>query len=335
MKAAIVVPSIRRTNLLKFLEHWENQFISHRIFVVEDNPERTFSIDSPNVEHYSWKEIDQDLAEKSWIIPRRTDCIRSYGHFKAWQRQVDFVISMDDDCLPCEEDFISKHWEMLNSPAVSMAWLSTVRGGTPRGVPYFATKRIYPCVLNHGLWQGVPDFDAVTQLNNARHSVQLTLLDQIIPRGSFFPMCGMNLAFKTELAPVMYFLLMGKDWPYDRFGDIWCGIFVKRICDHLGFGVRSGHPLVDHQRASNLWVNLRKEALGYEVNETLWQGVDSAVLTGTTFLECYRQLAGQLSFPGEYWAKLRTAMLTWAELFAQAEGSCPPSSTAHIARAQG
>ena len=128
-------------------------------------------------------------------------------------------------------------------------------------------------------------------------------------------MCGMNLAFKAELAPIMYFLLMGKDWPYDRFGDIWCGVLAKKICDHLGYAVRSGQPLVDHQRASNVWENLRKEVAAYQINETIWKDVDSVVLTGTSFGDCYRELANNLTLPGDYWSKLRTAMQIWADLF--------------------
>jgi hypothetical protein len=47
-------------------------------------------------------------------------------------------------------------------------------------------------------------------------------------------MCGMNIGWKRELTSAMYFMLMGKDkneknWGFDRFDDIWAGIFVKKI----------------------------------------------------------------------------------------------------------
>lgn len=213
---------------------------------------------------------------------------------------------------------------MLHTPAASPAWISTVEGGVPRGVPYFATDRTSECVLNHGLWQNAPDFDAVTQLNNARRPIDIAPRDQVIPRGTYFPMCGMNIAFKAELTPVMYFLLMGPQWPYDRFGDIWCGVFAKRICDHFGYSVRSGRPIVNHQRASNVWTNLRKETPAYEVNETLWRAVDSTYLTGKTFADSYHELADQLTLSGEYWAQLRMAMHTWADLFRRADNPCDP-----------
>lgn len=314
MRAAVVVPTIRQDRILQFLNAWENEFTDHHIIIVEDNPGKTFDLGRPGLVHYCWKDIDEELGEDSWIIPRRTDCIRSFGLYKAWEKKFDLIVSLDDDCLPSGTDFIAKHWEMLNTRAPSPAWLSTVEGARPRGVPYHAINRELPCMLNHGLWQGVPDFDAITQLQSVRHPSDVIPIDQVIPRGSYFPMCGMNIAFKRELTPIMYFLLMGGDWPFDRFGDIWCGIFVKRICDHLGYAVRSGQPHVRHERASDVWTNLKKEAPVYEVNERLWQVVDSTVLTGKTFVDCYHELADQLALPGDYWAQLRTAMHIWADL---------------------
>ena len=315
MKAAVVVPTIRRDSIVEFLKAWETEFDGHIVIVVEDNEKRSFDLPSDEVEHYSWEEIDKELKQDSWIIPRRTDCVRSYGFLKAWQRDVDFIVSLDDDCYPVEPGFVSKHWEMLCTSASSSAWVSTGRGVTPRGMPYFRTSRSKECVLNHGLWQNIPDYDAVTQLVNSRLNSKFEPLDQVIPQGAFFPMCGMNIAFKKKAIPAMYFLLMGRDWPFDRFGDIWCGVIVKRICDHLGYGVSSGRPIIDHRRASNVWANLRKEVAGYEVNEMFWQMVDSLVLTNGTFEGCYLELAEKLAIPGEYWQRLRTAMKIWASLF--------------------
>ena len=75
----------------------------------------------------------------------------------------------------------------------------------PRGYPYHTVRRDRRCVVNHGLWEGVPDHDAVTQLSLARHPTPHAFGDLTIPVGKFFPMCGMNLAFRPEIAPAMYF----------------------------------------------------------------------------------------------------------------------------------
>ena len=45
-----------------------------------------------------------------------------------------------------------------------------------------------------------------------------------IPKGTLFPMCGMNLAFDRQLiGPAMYFGLMGEGQPIGRYDDMWAG----------------------------------------------------------------------------------------------------------------
>ncbi|PWH19825.1 MAG: hypothetical protein DDG59_01800 [Anaerolineae bacterium] len=316
MKIAIVVPTIRQENITDFLQKWSKEFEDCTVIIVEDNPERSFDLAGYKISHFCWEDIDKELGSDSWIIPRRTDCVRSYGYYKAYQLGAEIIITLDDDCYPIPGGrFLKKHVEALNNPACSDAWVSTGSGVLPRGMPYQNLQRNLECVINHGLWTHIPDFDAVTQLVNSRIGLNFEPINHVIPRGKYFPMCGMNLAFARKVTPAMYFLLMGKDWPFDRFGDIWAGIFVKKICDHLGYGVKSGEPLIEHQRASNVWANLRKELPGYEVNETLWQAVDRIVLTKETFTECYKEIAEKLPLSGEYWDKTKRAMVVWTKLF--------------------
>jgi hypothetical protein len=45
-----------------------------------------------------------------------------------------------------------------------------------------------------------------------------------IPKGTLYPMCGMNLAFDRGLiGPAMYFGLMGEGQPLGRYDDMWAG----------------------------------------------------------------------------------------------------------------
>ena len=83
--------------------------------------------------------------------------------------------------------------------------------------------------VSHGLWLNIPDYDAPTQLvkpseRNARY------VDAVmtIPKGTLFPMCGMNLAFNKDLiGPAMYFGLMGDGQPIGRYDDMWAGWCTK------------------------------------------------------------------------------------------------------------
>lgn len=319
-RVVIVVPSVREEHLRQFLAAWREEFAAATVLVVEDHAERQFDLrDHQNVVHLCWRDIERELGPSAWIVPRQTDCVRSFGYYKAWQMQPDMIVTLDDDCLPGPggaRGFLAKHWLRLETPGADLAWVSSVGGTVPRGVPYYAQRRHRRCVVNHGLWTNVPDYDAATQLLQARTPTPCTLLDQTIPAGSYFPMCGMNLAFRPEVTPAMYFLLMGRNHPVDRFGDIWAGLLVKRICDHLGLAVNSGAPAVEHQRASNVFANLRKEAPGMEWNETLWRRVDDARLSATSFVGCYRELADAIAAHGDpYFVRLAEAMRLWAALF--------------------
>ncbi len=317
-KAVIVVPTIREQCLRDFLAAWKVELASAHIIVVEDHPTATFSIqDVPNVTHYAWDDIDSELGRDSWIIPRRTDCIRSYGYYKAYQQKPDLIITLDDDCFPDNEhpNFIQRHWDRIQSGGDQEAWCSTGEGTIPRGVPYFARHRRRSCVVNHGLWTHVPDYDAPTQLLQSRQTSEFIGMNQTIPVGMYFPMCGMNLAFLPEVVPALYFLLMGPSWPFDRFGDIWAGIILKKICDHLGYAINSGDPYIRHQRASNVWDNLRKEATGLRTNEELWLAIDQIGLRAGNFRECYGEIARGLQLSGEYWDKLKEAIPVWLSIF--------------------
>lgn len=320
----VVVPTIRERNIRDFLTVWQAELSSAQIIVVEDNPTKKFDLTSyPNVIHYSWEDIERDLAHDSWIIPRRTDCVRSYGFYKAYLEQPDLIITLDDDCYPVDDQasFVQQHWARIQRGGQCESWCSTGQGAIPRGVPYFNRSRQWSCVINHGLWNKIPDYDAPTQLLRARHDFEFVPINQTIPTGMYFPMCGMNLAFLPQVVPALYFLLMGSNWKYDRFGDIWAGIVIKKICDHLGYAINSGEPLVAHQRASNVWDNLRKETPGLRVNEDLWGAVDRVVLQGNGFGECYKEIACRIDLCGDYWDKLRESMLIWVSLFERADRS--------------
>jgi Reversibly glycosylated polypeptide len=102
MKAAIVVPTIREKNIIDFLSAWSEEFSTHDVVVVEDNPEKSFEISGPNIRHFCWSDIDEELGRESWIIPRRTDCIRSFGYLKALDTAPDMIVTLDDDCYPRE-----------------------------------------------------------------------------------------------------------------------------------------------------------------------------------------------------------------------------------------
>jgi hypothetical protein len=339
MKISIVVPTIRENSTKRFLSEWESVFEKHKIhlIIVEDNSEKTFDIKEKDykfkISHYAWEDIEKDLSKDSWIIPRRTSAIKSYGFWKAYQENSDLIIALDDDCYPTENylrnfqkgDLIQIYKNNLfKSKFKEIAWISTINQIRPRGLPYKRLERLIDSkqiILNHGLWANIPDLDAKTQLSTKTiPKIEKYFVNRLIPQNKYFPMCGMNIGWKRELTPAMYFMLMGKDkneknWGFDRFDDIWAGIFVKKICDHLGYRIISGYPIVWHDRASDPYKNLEKEKTGIKVNEYLWQEVDKIKLTKSDIKECYKELAEKLNLKNDYFKKLKKAMIIWSELF--------------------
>ena len=325
---ALVIPSNRPASLERWQREWKAQWEARpdlKLYVIRDEPE-------------TWSQIERDLGDNAWIIPRQTDCIRSYGFLQAYRDGAETICTMDDDCYPDTVStvaWLDAHEAQLQRYPTgdpSWGWVSTIEGVRPRGLPHSATR---PTGLSMGCWSGIPDVDAETQLAGwAWHRP----IDQYVPRGCFFPMSGMNLAWRRDLTPALYFGLMGahlttgESWGMHRYGDIWAGLFAKRIADHLGYAVHTGQPLVHHDRASDPHVNLERERTAKTVNEWLWREVARLALTGKTTIACYHELADALAtrLGGvPYFATLARAMHVWATLYEPDSPSAASSPNEH------
>lgn len=309
----LVVPTIRENSIKSFLASWDQPGVWDAIIVVEDNPEKTFDIKTDH--HFCWKDIEDDLGDDAWIISRKDSGIKCYGLWKAYQIGAQYVFCLDDDCLPIDvESFQSKHIDNLER---TPRWTQSVQGMRTRGLPYHNLGVMPNVVFSVGLWAGVPDFDSVhTLATGVPHDFVPPTLTRIIPKDQFFPFCGMNFAFKRLAAPLCYFPLMGLNSPYGRFDDIWFGVVAKKICDHLDYHISCGEPFVRHERASNVFNNLVKEAPGIHTNETFWETIDAAELTADTPVDCVREMGMHLSLNANaYLAQFGKALQVWANLF--------------------
>lgn len=304
---ALIIPTIRQID--EWYKAWKPQLKDIQLYIIEDKKEKTIKVPE-ECKHYSWKEIDEDLKDKSWIISRHNSGIRSYGFYKAYKDKADIIITMDDDCFPINGDELNRHILNLKSKGC-ISWYNPLEQGYSRGFPYDIRGNEAQIVLSHGLWKGVPDLDAPTSFNPK----QLVSRHGVVPRHAYFPMCIMNVAFNSCLVPAMYQLLMGANFEYDRFDDIWSGIIVKKIIDHIGNGVYSGYPHILHKRASNKFDNLIKEAKGIKENENFWKEIDKIQLTEKDYISCYKELWTKFNPYNDYFIKLKEAALIWISLF--------------------
>jgi reversibly glycosylated polypeptide / UDP-arabinopyranose mutase len=323
-KVFLIIPTIRN---LHFLKNWGSEFMKCHLVIVEDNDEKTVkskNLKFASVSHFCHQDIKKDFKENYWVFSRKNAGIRSYGFWKAYKMGADVLITLDDDCYPAEGNFIEKHLQNLRQN-IPENWQPTYPDPEwmyTRGFPYLIRDK-HPVMVSHGLWSGALDLDAKTEIKlpGVLHEKTYPPLRQIISFNYFYPMCSMNLAFKREIVPLMFFPMMGQkpdgsSWPYNRYDDIWAGLFSKKIMDHLNFGVINGSPFVEHRKASKSKDNYQKEIKGMKINEILWKRVSEVKLTKNTPKSCYIELANKINFPkGKYFEKLREAMIIWANLF--------------------
>lgn len=323
-KTALVIPTNRPAKLQAFVKAWRRAGDWDLMIVVHDGPEPIRLIDPPwPTEQVCWWDIDQVLGEQSWIISRQDSAIRCYGFWLTWARGADFVVTLDDDVRPKagQSKLCWKHqFVMSHHPR----WVRSVSDVQPRGIPYENVGTLADVVVNVGLWTGVPDIDAMqTLVNGACKGFVPDSGSRIIARGQYVPVCGMNLAVRRDVLPLCYFPPMGTNpkgepWPYRRFDDIWAGVVLKRCLDHLGLSLSVGEPWVHHERASDPFVNLTKEATGIMANERYWEIIDEVRLTAATPIGCAREMGqGLAAHDDPYLHSWGAALGHWADLFSE------------------
>ncbi len=284
---AVVVPTIRQDSYEEWLSAWEPLFSRHAVYVVTVFDGRDASVQiapfdsAATPSRLSLHEVMGDDAD---LICRFTPAVRNLG-FAAVAKllpNIEYIVTLDDDTAP-EGDTIEDHLRALQSLA-PISWLSLC-SEYMRGFPY-GVRTEAPVMVSHGLWAGCPDWDAPTQLTVA-NSQTVRGACSPIPRGIFAPLCGMNIAFRRSVLPHAYWapaaLLPGAE----RFDDIWMGLYLKRVCDEHNWAVLSGAAIVRHERASNVFKNLRQEAVGIEINEALWKDLDHPPEPYRDFFEDY------------------------------------------------
>ena len=264
---AVVVPTIREEKLKEFLQAWEDLFVKHnvKLYVVRDgkNPTVTIMERDPDFNEivtdttFTIKEV---MGEYSDLIYNFNDGVRNLGFAKAYKDGADIIISLDDDVLP-DGDTIQDHLDILNSKQ-PISYMNSVDDIYMRGFPYWARNEA-EVVFSHGLWNNVYDFDASTQLVLGTKTPNHRKMP--VPKGVLMPVCVMNVAFKAKVLPYYYQSPMFGD--INRFADIWSGWEVKKYIDEQGLCMVNGYAKVNHNRASNPFVNLIKEAKGVLMNE--------------------------------------------------------------------
>ncbi|WP_135302854.1 alpha-1 4-glucan-protein synthase [Haloarcula amylovorans] len=270
---------------------------------------------------------ERGLDEYSHLIPAASHAQTSFGLLYLWaEERLDYGVFIDDDTLPHEEvDFFGTHLENLafegtiETVASDEDWVNVLyqneddHGLYPRGYPYAAMDEtvktadthVDDVVASQGLWTNVPDLDAVRILMDGdlqgqaqtRTSAEDFGEDFVAAEGNYLTVCSMNLAFRREVVPAFYQLPMDdNEWDVGRFDDIWSGIFLKRACDVLDKHIYNGNPLCEHNKAPrSTFSDLTNEVHGLELNEHVWEIVDSVGGDADSYAEVFEAMGRALA----------------------------------------
>ncbi|KAL5543871.1 hypothetical protein UlMin_007655 [Ulmus minor] len=236
----IVIHTIRN---LDFLEMWRPFFQPYRLIIGFD------------YELYNRNDISKVLGPKASCISFKDSACRCFGFLVSNKK---YIFTIDDDCFDPsgkEINALSQPIENLLKPSTPFFFNTLYVDGADfvRGYQ-FSLREEVPTAISHGLWLNIPDYDAPT------YSYRYVDAVMTIPKGSIFPMCGMNLAFDRELIALPCILdLWGMA---NLLADMMtCGL-AGVIYDHLALGVKTGLAYIWHNKASNPFVNLKKEYKG-------------------------------------------------------------------------
>ncbi|OWM86118.1 probable UDP-arabinopyranose mutase 5 isoform X1 [Punica granatum] len=300
-----IVIGALRSDLTSFLNGWRSVFSQFHLIIVKD-PDLKEELKIPdgfNLTVYTKTDIDQIVGSTALSFSGYS--CRYFGFLVSKRK---YIISIDDDCFPAKDnkgifvDAMAQHIENLTTPATPFFFntlYDPYREGADfvRGYP-FSLRNGVDCALSCGLWLNLADLDAPTQalkpgLRN-NHYVDAVLT---VPRTTLMPVSGINIAFDREaLGPALFpaLKLAGEGKVrWETMEDIWCGMCVKVVCDHLGLGVKSGIPYVWRKDRGNAVESLKKEWEGVKLMEEIVPFFQSLSLsrTAATAEECVVEMA--------------------------------------------
>jgi len=297
----------------------------HNSKILSNLPNGSYAFYGPKErEHWFKSRFNSGYYQYLSVIPEKCHAETSFGFLVAYENEAPIVIEVDDDVLAVpDHDLVEGHRRnLIESQGVRVhaknKWYNSLENLSlnshkkkfPRGHPYASRCRDEnyewievggKCVLNMGLWSGAPDFDALTILYhgglNGVCKIKAESINRekiIVGEGTYFAICSMNTGFLSKIIPAFYQLYMNH-MEIDRYDDIWSGLFLKKVADHLGDNVCLGAPLVYHdKRPRDTFKDLKKEIEGMVMNERLWRVIDELSIDGNNYTDAYLSLTENL-----------------------------------------
>ncbi|XP_031479127.1 probable UDP-arabinopyranose mutase 5 [Nymphaea colorata] len=194
-----------------------------------------------------------------------------------------------------------------------------------RGYP-FGLRSGVNCAVSCGLWLNIPDFDASILKSRKRND---RLVDAVVtvPKGTMLTLSGVNVAFDWELiGPALFsgLILAGEGKVrHETVEDLWCGMCVKVVCDHLGYGIKSGMPYLQRggDGETEQEIQMERTMVGTSLLEVVvpfFQSVrlpQFAVTAEECFVEMAKLVREELGRADPSFARAADAMEEWVRVW--------------------
>ncbi|CAI0563498.1 unnamed protein product [Linum tenue] len=308
-----IVIGALHSDLRPFMSAWKSIFSRYHLIIVKD-PDLKDDLQiteglSFKIDIYTKSHIDKVVGSSTSIAFSGYSC--KYFGFLVSRKK--YIVSIDDDCVPAKDadsiliDPVAQHLRNLATPAT----------------PFFFNTLYDPYRNGADFVRGLRCTNTSTEpeKRNSRY------VDAVmtVPARVMMPISGINIAFNREvvgpaLCPALRLTVEGKV-RWETMEDIWSGMCVKVVCDHLGLGVKSGLPYVWRNDRGDAIESLKKEWEGVKLMEEVVPWFQSMVLsrTATTAEDCVAEMAKRVkeqlggSDPG--FGRAAEAMMDWVELW--------------------
>nr|XP_017226647.1 PREDICTED: probable UDP-arabinopyranose mutase 5 isoform X2 [Daucus carota subsp. sativus] len=322
-------------DLTYFMEEWRPVFSRFHLIIVKD-PDLKEELKIPegfNVHVYTKADIDKIAGSTSTSLLFSGYSCRYFGYLVSKRK---FIVSIDDDCVPAKDDMgnlidaVSQHVQNLETPATPFFFntlYDPYRKGADfvRGYP-FSLRSGVTCALSCGLWLNLADYDAPTQaLKPTERNSRYVDAVLTVPVKAMMPVSGINIGFNRELVgpallPALKLEQEGKV-RWETVEDLWCGMCVKVVSDHMGIGVKTGLPYVWRNERGDAVASLKKEWEGVKLMEDIVPFFQSLRFSeaAVTAEECVIELAAavkeSLGPSNPVFERAAEAMVQWVKLW--------------------
>lgn len=330
-----IVIAALQPNLTPFLEQWKPFFSRFHLIIVKD-PDLKEDLKIPegfNLNVYTKSDIDSIVGTSLKTVSFSGYSCRYFGYLVSRKK---YVISIDDDCVPAKDsngdsiDAVAQHITNLTTPATPF-FFNTLYDPYCEGADFvrgypFSLRTGVDCGFSSGLWLNLADYDAPTQAlkpeeRNSRY-VDAVLT---IPTNVMMPVSGINIGFNTELVGPAFVpaFVLDKEGKvrWETIEDLWSGMCIKMVCDHLKLGVKSGLPYVWRNDRGNAIESLKKEWTGVKLMEDVVPFFQSLKLSegAVTAEHCVTEIATlvkeKLGAKNPVFGQAADTMVEWVKLW--------------------